>query len=197
MDQICHVMRRCYEKGWITTRDGNASFRKAKNDYMVITPSGVQKHKIGLEDLVVMKVGQVQPIGQKPSAELEMHMMLLLDASTDMTVLHVHPTHVVAAMYAGFELHKIAKDFPELYRYTKVAPNVPKLPATSPELAKATYEALHQTSGYDIVGQAYHGATAIAQDPWAAFEHIERLDHICEIVLKSGVAPKTVCREEG
>jgi L-fuculose-phosphate aldolase len=27
-------------------------------------------------------------------------------------------------------------------------------------------------------------------DPWAAYEHIERLDHICEIVLKSGVAAR-------
>jgi hypothetical protein len=28
----------------------------------------------------------------------------------------------------------------------------------------------------------------VAIDPWAAYEHIERLDHICEIVLQSGVA---------
>ena len=30
----------------------------------------------------------------------------------------------------------------------------------------------------------------MASDPWSAYEHIERLDHICEIVLKSGVSPK-------
>jgi hypothetical protein len=29
----------------------------------------------------------------------------------------------------------------------------------------------------------------MASDPWSAYEHIERLDHICEIVLKSGVSP--------
>ncbi len=29
----------------------------------------------------------------------------------------------------------------------------------------------------------------MASNPWSAFEHIERLDHICEIVLKSGVSP--------
>jgi L-fuculose-phosphate aldolase len=29
---------------------------------------------------------------------------------------------------------------------------------------------------------------AVAIDPWAAYEHIEQLGHICEIVLKSGVA---------
>ncbi|MGE0646256.1 MAG: hypothetical protein AB7P24_21610 [Nitrospira sp.] len=40
---------------------------------------------------------------------------------------------------------------------------------------------------FDIVGQANHGVCAVAMEPWAAYEHIERLDHVCEIVLKSGV----------
>jgi L-fuculose-phosphate aldolase len=43
---------------------------------------------------------------------------------------------------------------------------------------------------YDVVGQAAHGVCAVGKDPWAAYEHIERLDHICEIVLKSGVRPE-------
>ena len=42
---------------------------------------------------------------------------------------------------------------------------------------------------YDIVGQAAHGVCAIGANPWDAYEHIERLEHICEIVLKSGVKP--------
>jgi L-fuculose-phosphate aldolase len=37
------VMRRAYEKGWITTRDGNISLRRKGNDIMYITPSGWQK----------------------------------------------------------------------------------------------------------------------------------------------------------
>lgn len=41
-----------------------------------------------------------------------------------------------------------------------------------------------------IVGQANHGVCAVAMDPWAAYEHIERLDHICEIVLKSDVVAR-------
>ena len=36
---------------------------------------------------------------------------------------------------------------------------------------------------YDIVGQECHGVTAIAANPWDAFEHIERVEHICKIVL--------------
>jgi hypothetical protein len=45
-----------------------------------------------------------------------------------------------------------------------------------------------------IVGHANQGLCVGAIDPWAAYEHIERLDHICEIVLKSGVAARSVAR---
>jgi hypothetical protein len=47
-------------------------------------------------------------------------------------------------------------------------------------------------AGIDIVGQANPGVCAVAGDPWAAYEHIERLDHICGIMLKSGIAVRTV-----
>ena len=42
---------------------------------------------------------------------------------------------------------------------------------------------------FDIVGQKNHGVTAVGKDPWEAFEHIERVEHICQIVLASGVRP--------
>ena len=66
----------------------------------------------------------------------------------------------------------------------------------STELGEATARALGVTDtnpagDFDIVGQANHGVCSMAPDPWSAYEHVERLDHICEIVLKSGVSPKT------
>ena len=65
------------------------------------------------------------------------------------------------------------------------------MPAISHELAEATCRALElQPDGAisaDIVGLDRHGVIAVARDPWTAFEHIERLEHICQIVLASGV----------
>jgi ribulose-5-phosphate 4-epimerase/fuculose-1-phosphate aldolase len=199
------VMRRCYEKGWITTRDGNVSLRRKGSTIFYITPSGVRKNKIEVESLIKMEFRNgeiVMPEGAKPSGELAMHAALLRDAKNTRAVLHVHPTHVIAAIYAGFKLDELSQQFPEISRYTKVAPNVPVLPATSKELATATYFALCHNNYpdllmsdardcviYDIVGQANHGVCAVARTPWDAYEHVERLDHICEIVLKSGVKP--------
>lgn len=46
-----------------------------------------------------------------------------------------------------------------------------------------------------LVGQANHAVCVVAIDPWAVYEHIERLDHICEIVLKSGVVDRSAARQ--
>ena len=194
---IGDVLRRCYERGWITTRDGNCSLRRAKSIYLYVTPSGWRKTIIHPEHMVKIKFvdGALQvPQGTMPSGELHMHYLLLKDMTRTRAVVHVHATHVVAAMYRGFDLQKICKDFPEIYRYTRIGPTVPPLPAISKELGEATAQALGVTSAnpagdYDIVGQANHGICAMASDPWTAYEHVERLDHICEIVLKSGVSP--------
>jgi L-fuculose-phosphate aldolase len=202
--ELCMVMEKCYQRGWITTRDGNASFRRKDSPYIHITPSGVRKNVLRVEDIIKMKMHNGQliiPEGVKPSGELDMHYSIQRFAKDTRSVLHVHPTHVVAAMYAGWDLSELAKQFPELGRYTKVAKNVPVLPVTSEALAQATYFSMCEGSDklalsscedclmFDIVGQDRHGVCAIARDPWSAYEHVERLDHVCEIVLKSGVKP--------
>jgi L-fuculose-phosphate aldolase len=100
-------------------------------------------------------------------------------------------------MYRGFNLQEISKHFPEIFRYTTVGPTVPIIPATTLELGEFTADYFWlirdgECAGeisFDILGQANHGVTAVAEDPWQAFEHIERLEHICQIVLASGVSP--------
>lgn len=201
---IGDVMRRCYERGWITTRDGNISMKKREGRYLYITPSGWRKTIVHPEHVVRLEIVSDPETGlrvpkvneqQKPSGELWMHWNLQRDSKRTRTVVHVHATHVVAAIYAGIDLQAISAEFPEISRYTRVGRTVPAFPALSRELADATAECFGlQGDGviaFDIVGQANHGVCAVAMDPWAAYEHIERLDHICEIVLKSGVAGRT------
>lgn len=197
LTSIGDVMREAYKRGWITTRDGNISFRK--NDEIFITPSGVKKYTIYPENLISGYVDHnfelINDHLTKPSGELEMHRLLqTLDFNSyneSRAVVHLHPTNIIAAIYKGFDLQILAQEFPEVSRYTKVGPTVPILPATSEELADATFQAMSDASGekliYNIVGQANHGVCAIGKSPWDAFEHIERLEHICQIVLASGV----------
>ncbi|NDB83223.1 MAG: hypothetical protein EB127_10925, partial [Alphaproteobacteria bacterium] len=82
----------------------------------------------------------------KPSGEIPMHFGLqkkLGQHNKDVrVVVHIHPTYCVAAMHAGVQLDKLVKDFPELGRYTKVAPNVPDVAPISQELADRVHQNL-------------------------------------------------------
>jgi L-fuculose-phosphate aldolase len=130
----------------------------------------------------------------KPSGEIPLHFGLQKRMGQHnnevRVVVHVHPTYCIAAMHAGIDLNTISNEFPELNRYTKVAPNVGDVPPISQALADQCHKMLQLDNegniAYDIVGIKGHGVVAIDVTPWRAYEHIERLEHICKIVLASG-----------
>lgn len=214
LETICETMIEAYRRNWITSRDGNVSIRHHDRDHFYITPSGVRKQtlqpdqfkKIAVVEGVYSHSPKLQHTWEeleytdissrlKPSGEIPMHFGLqkkMGQHSTDVrVVMHFHPTHCVAAMHRGIELSALARDFPELSRYTKVGANVPDVPPISQELADACFRSFDlDPDGFtsaDIVGIRGHGVVAIDTSPWRAFEHIERLEHICKIVLTSGV----------
>lgn len=198
LETICSVMSHAYDKGLISTRDGNASIRHKKDGHYYITPSGVRKQnlqythfkKIDIVSNMEMEYTD-ESVGLAPSGEKPLHYGLLrhMDTKTRI-VMHLHPTYTVAAMHRGIELGTLVEKFPELGRYTRVGPNVPEVPPISQELADKTHLAMGLTldgsTKYDIVGIDGHGVVAIAETPWQAYEHIERLEHISKIVLVSG-----------
>lgn len=185
---IGDVMREAYNRNWITTRDGNCSLRRKDRDILYITPTGVRKNIIYPESIVRIPIkDNILKTTNTASGELEMHWLLQRDHGRTRCVLHLHPTYTIAAMMAGEDLNELSKKFPEIYRYTRVAHNVRVLPATSSELAIETYEKMtvDKKVAYDIVGQSQHGVCAVGKNPWHAFEHVERLEHICKIALAS------------
>ena len=208
LETICEVMVDAYQRNWITSRDGNVSIRHHDRDHFYITPSGVRKQTLQPDQF--KKIGiMFQPAERwnwtdlpytdisknlKPSGEIPLHFGLqkrMGQHSNDVrVVVHVHPTYCIAAMHAGIDLSTISSAFPELNRYTKVAPNVGDVAPISQELADRCHENLKLDNegniAYDIVGIKGHGVVAIDTSPWRAYEHIERLEHICKIVLASG-----------
>ena len=208
LETICDTLVEAYRRNWITSRDGNVSIRHHDRDHFYITPSGVRKQTLQPDQF--KKIGILtQPVNQhtwhqlpytdiseklKPSGEIPLHFGLqrmMGQHSTDVrVVMHVHPTYCIAAMHAGIDLSTISEAFPELNRYTKVAPNVGDVKPISQELADQCHYRLELDDrgniAYDIVGIKGHGVVAIDTSPWRAFEHIERLEHICQIVLASG-----------
>lgn len=206
LETICETMVEAYRRNWITSRDGNVSIRHHDRDHFYITPSGVRKQTLQPDQFKKIGISPSKMLWQdlpytdisanlKPSGEIPLHFGLQRNMgqhSNDVrVVMHFHPTYCVAAMHAGIDLSTIVNDFPELSRYTKVAPNVGDVPPISQELADRCHEklGLNLETGeikYDIVGIKGHGVVAIDTSPWRSFEHIERLEHICKIVLASG-----------
>jgi ribulose-5-phosphate 4-epimerase/fuculose-1-phosphate aldolase len=212
LETICETMVEAYRRNWITSRDGNVSIRHHDRDHFYITPSGVRKQTLQPDQFKKIKLLKGyfdQPpklwygwedspytdisSNLQPSGEIPLHFGLQKEMgqhSDDVrVVMHFHPTYCVAAMHAGIELNEITKDFPELSRYTKVAKNVSDVPPISQELADKCHANLElEKNGYiayDIVGIKGHGVVSIDTSPWRAFEHIERLEHICQIILAS------------
>jgi L-fuculose-phosphate aldolase len=216
LETICETMVSAYNLNWITSRDGNVSIRHHDRDHFYITPSGIRKQTMQPELFKKIKINKSLNSGMgtldylhaweeleytdisanlRPSGEIPLHFGLqkeLGQHSNDVrVVMHFHPTYCVAAMHKGIELSQLVKDFPELGRYTKVAPNVPDVAPISQELADETISRLDVDKNgriaHDIIGIKGHGVVAIDTSPWKTFEHIERLEHICKIVLASGV----------
>ena len=204
LETICDVMLDAYKRNWITSRDGNVSIRHHDRDHFYITPSGVRKQTLQPDQFKKIRIvgsmlWEEQPYTDisanlKPSGELPLHLGLQRKMGQHRdevrVVVHLHPTYCIAAMHAGIDLSTVSAEFPELNRYTRVAPNVGDVAPISQELADQCHTMLQLDNegniAYDIVGIKGHGVVAIDTTPWRAYEHIERLEHTCKIVLASG-----------
>lgn len=208
LETICQTLLEGYNRNWATSRDANVSIRHHGRPHFYITPSGVRKQtlqpdqfkKISIvhdmfEDEYTWETLKYTDISANliPSGEMPLHFNLQKKISdTEVRVVtHLHPTYTVAAMHAGIELSELVHSFPELRRYTSVAKNVGEVAPISEELGRACCDSLGLNSAgditYNIVGIKGHGVVSVDSSPWRAFEHIERLEHICKIVLVSGV----------
>jgi L-fuculose-phosphate aldolase len=213
LETCCDILVDAYKRNWITSRDGNISIRHHDRDHFYITPSGVRKQTLQPDQFkkirLIDSISATPPFLAKywqeeyytdisanltPSGEIPLHFGLQKEMgqhSNDVrVVVHVHPTYCIAAMHAGIDLGTISDAFPELNRYTRVAANVGDVAPISQALADQCHYQLKLDDrgniAYDIVGIKGHGVVAIDTSPWRAYEHIERLEHICKIVLASG-----------
>ena len=201
LETICDIMIDAYKRNWITSRDGNVSIRHHGRDHFYITPTGVRKQTLQPDQFKKISTNGLEwkeepytdiSANLKPSGELPMHLGLQRKIDTEVrVVMHFHPTYTTAAMYAGIDLQNLLNEFPELSRYTTVGPTVGMLPPVTQDLADACIKNIgfNADTGeikYNIIGMDRHGVVAVDTSPWRAYEHIERLEHICKIVLASG-----------
>ena len=108
-EEIVHVGRLMFDKGWIAANDGNISVRLGAggdNGHLLATPRGVSKGMLKPEDMVV-----VDTLGQKISGSLEvtteigMHLTIYRERPDVNAVVHAHPPASTGFAVAGRALN--------------------------------------------------------------------------------------------
>jgi methylthioribulose-1-phosphate dehydratase len=95
VEALCATAHWCYARGWVPATSGNFSVRAAQ--YILITPSGLDKGTLTAQDLLEIDAeGRVvggydkSPAAGKPSAETALHTVIYRERSAVNAILHVH-----------------------------------------------------------------------------------------------------------
>lgn len=185
-----------YEKGYITTRDGNACVRHEGN--YLVTATGVAKHELDQDSYVLVdESGEIleAPYNQKPSIETMAHILALNNTGKAASV-HVHSPDTVALieLYVRSVLgpksviNTFNTKWPELFRYTVVGELVPFHKPGSDILHLAietSFRNMMNGKRVDIIIMERHGVLAVGDNLEQCREHILRLEHISSILLKT------------
>src|ERR1700726_3164326 len=95
-EEICHIGRLVYAKGFAAANDGNISFRL--NDREVLcTPTMVSKGFLKVEDICKVDYEGKQLAGtRKRSSEILLHLAVYKNRADVGAVVHCHPPHATA-----------------------------------------------------------------------------------------------------
>ena len=170
-EQLIMIMDRIYKYGMTTTSGGNLSIRDEDGDIW-ITPSGIDKGTLTVEDIIQVKADGTLIGKHKPSCELPFHQSTYRMRPDVRAVLHAHSPALVS--------FSIVRRLPN----TKLIPNaalifgevgmaVYGLPG-SEDLGCKISEVFKQ--GINTVLLENHGAVVVGENLYQAFMVFETLD---------------------
>ena len=172
----------CYERGLITSNDGNISIR-LDSTRVLITASGMSKGRMEAGDLLIVDMNGnsiISKKGLKPSSETPMHLEVYKQRSDIHAVIHAHPVYATTLTVAN-------QNFPDDL-LPEVALTLKKVPVT----AYATPSS-HQDAevirplirDHDALLLRQHGSLTIGRDLNEALIHLERLEHAAEVYWRA------------
>ncbi len=190
--EICEISKLLYEKNFITSKEGNLSYRIQNKIY--ITPSGVPKFMLKEKDIaeVTFEMLEKGDRGQA-SSEVFTHFQVYKDSKDTVCILHAHPENTLVLNLMGYDFSEdiLAESivFLENIETSKYA-----TPGT-PEGAEAV-----KNISSDIIILDRHGVIIKSKtNLWDAFFKLEILEKYSSIVYKlisSGKEYKKLPKEE-
>ena len=177
---IVEVCRRLHVRNLLASADGNVSYRFS-DDRIAITPTGINKAKLRVEDMAFKQLdGTI--IKGKPSGERLMHLAVYRACPEAKCVVHAHPPTAIAWSLARPDLEFLPDEaLPEVILAAGRIPIVPYARPGTAAMGEALVKFLPQ---YRLMILARHGALCWGETIEDAYNGIERLEHVCQI-LKS------------
>lgn len=167
---------------------GNISLYIRDEELMLITPSGIEYHKIKLSDIVVMKLdGTIVDGDKKPSSEHRMHSILYETREDIDAVLHTHTTYAAAVSCLN-------KDLPAVHYLVALAGGKDVRCAEyatfgTPELAEKARLAMIDRYACLL---ANHGMLVGCKDLANAVNITEEIEFCCELYMRTLASGKPV-----
>lgn len=131
--EMCELIHRAYDKELFTSTQGTFSV-KLSDDSFVITPYGVDRKYIYVEDLVRIEQGKYREQGKMPSRSVALHKEIYAKQPHVKSIIIAHPPNMMAFAVTdtAFDAHTI----PESYILLR---NIPKMPYGSSFLQPAMF----------------------------------------------------------
>jgi L-fuculose-phosphate aldolase len=192
-EDICHVGRLVFQKGWVAANDGNITIR-LDQERILATPTGVSKGMMHPDDLIIvdMKGNKISGRAERTS-EIAMHLTVYELRSDVRSVVHAHPPVSTGYATAGRALNLAL--LPEVVIGLGCVPlaayGLPGTPALTEPM-------LPLIPKYDALMMANHGAVCYGDDVFKAYFRMETLEHFARIhfVAEMLGGPTVLPREE-
>jgi L-fuculose-phosphate aldolase len=177
---IVEVCRRIYAHGWIASTDGNVSVL-LEDGRVLATPTGVHKGYLSEHDVIVVDRAGNQLSGERAvSSEIKMHLAAYDERPDVRAVVHAHPTNCIAFSLAGVSLAQCL--LPEIVLTFGA---IPTTAYTTPTTEEVPREVRRWLRDYDAMILDRHGSLTVGSDVFAAYEKLERMEHVAEITFRA------------
>jgi L-fuculose-phosphate aldolase len=177
---VCEAGKRLLKENLVKGTWGNISLRY-DNNYMIITPSGLNYEELKADDMVVVNYHNYKYEGiHKPSSEMKLHGEIYKTRKKINAVIHTHQQNASTVAAARREIPPILDDMAQI-----LGPSVRiadyALPGTK-KIVKATLKAL---KGRKAALMANHGAVVVGNDLEEAFIAAEVLEKTAKAFIEA------------
>ncbi len=176
--QILDICQRLHQRNLLAAADGNVSFRISDKE-ILFTPSGLNKARITEKDIAVVTLDN-QIVSGNPSGERLMHLEVYSKCPKAKAVVHAHPPTAIAFTVAKPEWNELpAKCLSEVIL---ALGSVPIAKYARPGTIEMGTELAPFLPGRRVILLARHGAISWGEDLEEAYNGMERLEHISQIL---------------